>query len=161
MISRRAFLKTGVTGGVLLHLAACARPAAGGGRAAVVTALVPAVLAGALPTDPEQRQSAIARTVTGVDKAIDGLSLAAQEEVAQLFDLLAFPPTRIIVAGVHPPWPQASVEEITGFLESWRQSRFDLLRTGYAGLHDLILGSWYAQDGAWSAIGYPGPPRVK
>lgn len=161
MISRRAFLKTGLAGGVLLHLAACVRPAASGGRSAVVGALVPALLAGVLPTDPDLRDRAIAGTVTGVDKAISGLSLAAQEELDQLFDLLTFPPTRILVAGVHPPWPRASVEETAGFLESWRRSRFDLLRSGYAGLHDLILGSWYAQDVAWSAIGYPGPPKVK
>lgn len=36
--------------------------------------------------------------------------------------------------------------------------RFDLLKSGYAALHDLILGTWYAQPESWAAIGYPGPP---
>lgn len=162
MTTRRQFLQTGLAGSLLLGIAGCG-PAAGkeAGRRAVVAALAPVILDGALPTAADARGKAVAATVDGVDKAIAGLAPATQKEIGQLFDLLAFAPTRILVAGVWPAWDIALPGEIAAFLDSWRHSRFDLLRTGYAGLHDLILGAWYAQADSWPAIGYPGPPLLK
>lgn len=162
MTTRRQFLQTGLAGSLLLGVAGCG-PAAGkeAGRRIVVAALAPVILDGALPTAAAARGKAVAATVDGVDKAIAGLAPATQKEIGQLFDLLAFAPTRILVAGVWPAWDIALPGEIAAFLESWRHSRFDLLRTGYAGLHDLILGAWYAQADSWPAIGYPGPPLLK
>jgi hypothetical protein len=49
---------------------------------------------------------------------------------------------------------------LVAFLESWRHSRFDLLKSGYAALHDIIFGAWYAHPDSWESIGYPGPPEV-
>ena len=121
----------------------------------------PVMLAGALPAGGEARQELIVRTVAGVDRAIAGLSLATQKEVGELFDLLAFPLTRMLAAGVWSSWPNATPEAIDNFLESWRHSRFDLLKSGYAALHDLIFGAWYARPDTWAAIAYPGPPKVK
>lgn len=161
MTTRREFLKTGLAGGLLLNVAGCARPSEDGGRAMVLTALVPVMLTGALPAAGEAREALIVRTVAGVDKAIAGLSLATQREVGELFDLLAFPPTRMLAAGIWSPWPKATPEAIGNFLESWRHSRFDLLQSGYAALHDLIFGAWYARPDTWAAIAYPGPPEVK
>jgi hypothetical protein len=161
MITRREFLKTGLAGGVLLNVAGCTRPSEDGGRGTVLAAIIPVFLAGALPSSGEQRDALVARTVIGVEKAISGLSLATQKEIGELFDLLAFPPTRMLAAGIWSPWPKASPEAIGNFLESWRHSRFDLLKSGYAALHDLVFGAWYARPDTWSAIGYPGPPEVK
>lgn len=161
MTTRRQFLKTGLAGGLLLNLAACGHPAKNGGRSTVLRALIPVILAGALPTDPARLEALITRTITGVDQAIAGLSLATQTEIGELFDLLAFAPTRMLAAGLWSPWAQAKPEEIGRFLESWRHSRFDLLKSGYAALHDLIFGAWYARPDTWPAIGYPGPPKVR
>ena len=161
MTTRREFLKTGLAGALLLNVAGCTRPAQGNGRTVVLTALIPVFLAGVLPRGGATRPELIARTVAGVDKAIAGLSLAAQKEVGELFDLLSFTPTRMIVAGVWSPWPEASAEAIGRFLESWRNSRFDLLKSGYAALHDLIFSAWYARPDTWTAIDYPGPPKVE
>ncbi len=161
MTTRRQFLQTGLAGSLLLGAAGCARPSANGGRSEVLLALIPAILAGALPPDAEARQMLVRRTLSGVDKAIAGLSLSTQEEIEQLFDLLALPLTRVLVAGLWPAWPAATPEQLKDFLESWRTSRFNLLRSGYAALHDLILGAWYARPDTWDAIGYPGPPRVE
>ena len=161
MTTRREFLKTGLAGALLLNVAGCTRPAQGNGRTVVLTALIPVFLAGVLPRGGATRPELIARTVAGVDKAIAGLALATQKEVGELFDLLSFTPTRMIVAGVWSPWPEASAEAIGRFLESWRNSRFDLLKSGYAALHDIIFSAWYARPDTWTAIDYPGPPKVE
>ncbi len=161
MTTRREFLKTGLAGALLLNVAGCTRPAQGNGRTVVLTALIPVFLAGVLPRGGATRPELIARTVAGVDKAIAGLALATQKEVGELFDLLSFTPTRMIVAGIWSPWPEASPEAIGRFLESWRNSRFDLLKSGYAALHDLIFSAWYARPDTWTAIDYPGPPKVE
>jgi hypothetical protein len=92
MTTRRDFLKTGLAGGLLLNVAACARPSENGGRTQVLNALIPVMLAGALSPQPEAAIRQINRTLSGVETAINGLSLATQKEIDELFDLLAFPP---------------------------------------------------------------------
>ncbi|MGB7535874.1 MAG: hypothetical protein WBM19_09075 [Azonexus sp.] len=161
MTTRREFLKTGVGGALLLNIAACSRPPVGDRRAVVLAALIPVFLEGALPASGEARSELIMRTIDGVGKAISGLSHATQKEIEELFDLLSFAPTRIIAAGIWSAWPEATPEAIGKFLESWRHSRFDLLKSGYAALHDLIFGAWYARPDTWAAIDYPGPPKVE
>ena len=161
MTTRREFLKTGLAGGLLLNLAGCNRPAENGGRAKILLALIPVILAGAISPQPEEAVRQLKRTLNGVETAINGLSLAMQKEIAELFDLLAFPPTRMLAAGLWLTWEEATPAALNVFLESWRQSRFDLLKSGYAALHDLILAAWYGHADSWAAIGYPGPPMVK
>ncbi len=161
MTTRREFLKTGLAGSLLLNAAACSHPGENNGRAQVLSALIPVMLAGALSTRPENASRQISRTLSGVETVIDGLSLAAQEEIGKLFDLLAFPLTRMLAAGLWSPWEEATPASLNAFLDSWRHSRFDLLKSGYAALHDLILGTWYAQPESWAVIGYPGPPLLK
>ena len=160
MITRRQFLKTGLAGGVLLNVAGCTRPSENGGRTAVLSALIPIVLAGAVPANTSEATPHIVRTISGIEKTIAGLSLSAQKEIGELFDLLAFAPTRILAAGLWSPWAEAKPEALVAFLESWRHSRFDLLKSGYAALHDIIFGAWYAHPDSWESIGYPGPPEV-
>ena len=172
MVTRRQFLKAGVVGGVTLAAVGswywhrhhgAGRSGDGYGLDAkghtVVAALAPVLLRGALPEPPRQ-DAAIEAVVAGVDQAIMGLSAAARKEVMQLFALLAFAPTRTLVAGVSEPWSSATRGEIEAFLERWRFSRFQLLQTGYAALHDLVLGAWYGNPASWAAIDYPGPPEI-
>jgi len=165
--SRRSFLKAGVLGALVL--------AAGGGiyRAtqaphpqgfvldgearAALGAIVPAILAGALPAGAAERQAAIAATLNGVHTAVSNLPLSVQKEVQDLFGLLALAPARRLLTGIAGGWAQASDTEVAAFLQDWRLHRFALLRTAYGALHDLSLGAWYAQPASWSAIGYPGP----
>ena len=161
MTTRREFLKTGLAGGLLLNIAACARAGENDGRSRVLSALIPVMLAGALSPRPEDAERQINRTLSGVETAIKGLSLATQKEIGELFDLLTFPLTRMLAAGLWSPWEEATPSSLNAFLDSWRHSRFDLLKSGYAALHDLILGTWYAQPESWAAIGYPGPPLLK
>jgi hypothetical protein len=171
-LSRRTFLKVGFVGvGALI----CARwiytftstpsivdarfSALDDNGRAIVGAIAPVLLAGALPSGAN---AAAARdeVVAGVDKAVSGLPPQLRKEIEQLFSLLSFAPTRSLIAGIWSPWPQATEASIAGFLSSWRDSQFALLRSGYGALHQLVMASWYGNPRSWSATGYPGPPLL-
>jgi hypothetical protein len=170
MLSRRRFIAAGVLGAAALAGAgwwtlARRRPATAPGRAldaqalAIVAAIVPAMLGPALPGGSE-RSVAIRETVDGVDRAVAGLLPAAQREVGQLFALLSLSPARQAFAGVAPDWPDASEEEVAAFLDRWRDSAWTLKRSAYDALHQLVMGAWYGNPRAWTAIGYGGPPAI-
>eukprot|EP01030_Chromulinospumella_sphaerica_P009081 gene9081-8893_t len=96
--------------------------------------------------------------------ALDGEARAAlnaiiPKEVQDLFGLLALAPARRLLAGVSASWEQAEPAEVADFLQSWRSHRLAMLQTAYLALHDLVLGSWYADPSSWAAIGYPGPRK--
>ena len=48
--------------------------------------------------------------------------------------------------------------EVAGFLRGWRDSRYELKRSGYRALTQLIQAAWYDNTRAWPVIAYPGPP---
>ena len=127
----------------------------------VIEALVPAVLAGALPTQGEARATAIREVVEAFDRAVSGLSPAIQKEIDALLSLLRYAPTRIALAGVWPSWESASVASVDAFLARWRESRFDLLRAGHQALTQLVQAAWYGNPRSWEAIGYAGPPALE
>jgi hypothetical protein len=168
-LQRRSFLKLGLLGaGALAAGGAAYRLVRGpappgrfvldGAARAALAAIVPAMLGEALP--PPQaaaRAAALDGAIAGVDTAIRGLPLAAQQEVQDLFGLLALAPARRFVAGVKDGWREADPAQVAAFLQSWRTHRLATLQTAYLALHDLILGAWYADAAHWAAIGYPGP----
>ena len=169
MISRRTFITTGILGAVALATAHWLRgPHAPPGDAtlrtldadaqAILRAIVPVMLAGALPEDAEARRVAIADTVRGIDTAIAGLSPSAQDELRRLFALLALPPARLAIARVSDPWNQASEADVRACLDRFRSSSLTLLRSAYGALHQLTFAAWYGNGTAWARIGYPGPP---
>jgi len=110
---------------------------------------------------PSEADAARTEVVANVDKAIAGLPPEARKQIEQLFALLAFAPSRCLIAGVWSPWPDASPESIAAFLERWRDSRFALLKSAYCALHQLIMAAWYGSPSAWPAIGYAGPPSLE
>ena len=172
-ISRRTLLKVGGAGGAALLVArwlytATESPPARSDTAgaldpaarAVVAAIIPVFLDGALPDGPEAA-SARAETLAGVERIIAGLPPAARKELADLFSLLVLAPTRGLIAGIWSPWPEATAQAVATFLARWRDSRFALLRSAYDALHQLVLSAWYANPRAWPATGYPGPPPLE
>jgi len=176
MTTRRTFLLAGTAGAAALTVAwwlrsTPERTAGTGADAplaaldpsapAIVAAIVPVMLAGALPDDDAARAGALRESVTNVGRAIGGLPPAAQKEMAELFALLGLPATRVALAGIGTPWDEASPAAVAAFLERWRTSRFMLLRSAYDALHQLILAAWYGNESAWKAIGYPGPPEIQ
>jgi hypothetical protein len=117
----------------------------------IIAAIAPVMLGVDVPKDI---------VVRGFGVAVAGLPLAVQGEVHQLLGLLRFPVTRTLVAGIWHPWHAASRKEIAGFLDRWRYSDIVKLRSAYDALHQLVMAAWYSNDVAWTATGYPGPPRV-
>ena len=126
---------------------------------AAIDAIVPAMLAGSLPLEPAARAHAVSATAGRVHHAILGLPLTAQKEVQDLFGLLALAPARRALTGVAGSWTDASETQVASFLQEWRFHRLAMLQTAYHALHDLIIGSWYADPASWAAIGYPGPMK--
>ena len=170
MVTRRTFIITGFAGsaalivaywmqGRLMPMSAHATHRQKADAAAVLGALVPAMLAGALPDDSQARHSAVDAALERVQQTIAGLPPASQHELAQLFALLAFAPTRVAFAGLAKSWNEADAAEIDDVLRNWRQSSLDLKRSAYDALHQLVLGAWYAGAESWQRIGYPGPPQ--
>ena len=165
--SRRTFLKTGLAGTIILATAGGVYRATAGrappgkfvlddeGKAAL-GAIAGVVLQGALPADPRAIDMAIERA----QNAIAGLPLAIQKEIQDLFGLLVFAPTRRYVAGIPVRWADATQDDVTVFLQSWRTHRFGMLQSAYHALHDLIIGGWYADESTWESIGYPGPMKM-
>jgi hypothetical protein len=165
-LSRRRFLTVGVAaalalaagGGVYrLSTKQSARFVLDGEARAAIDAIVPAMLAGALPPGDAERRAAIPLATERVHQAILGLPLTTQKEIQDLFALLALGPARRFLAGVPETWSDASAEQVGAFLQDWRQHRFATLQVAYHALHDLVLGAWYADSSTWAAIGYPGP----
>lgn len=172
-LGRRQFLKLGFWGTVALGgvsttalLTGCSSaPVAQGyrllraGDVALLTALLPVVLKGALP-EGEARQAAVTETLHSLDSLAFHSSVEAHKQVRQLFDLLTFAPSRWLVAGVHSDWPDASEADVEKFLLGWRSSRVGLLRGAYAALVQMIEMSWYLLPQSWPAIAYVPPRKV-
>jgi len=172
-VTRRELIRTGVAGGTLLALAACARstaPSAFDDPAYPYRALSPAdreliaavgaaMLGSALPRGAANRQ-ALVQVVRGVDVAMTGLTPHVVTELHQLFGLLEFAPTRAVAAGIWSAWSLASPRDVVRFLTRWRFSGVALYRSGYQALHQLVMAAWYGNSASWNAIGYPGPPAV-
>jgi hypothetical protein len=179
-ISRRTLLKAGLAGGAALFLARWLHHPArddtielsgnpstasslDSSARSVVASIVPVLLAGALPTpgdDPMGVGRRVDDVVGNVDHAVAGLPPASRKEIDQLFALLAFAPTRCLLAGIWTPWSDASATSIAAFLAAWRDSRFALQRSAYGALHQLVMAAWYGDPNAWPAIGYAGPPSL-
>lgn len=129
--------------------------------AVCIAALAAAVLKGALPEEPTARLIAINEVVEAFDRTVAGLSPAVQKELDELLSLLTFSLTRRFVAGVSKPWHEASEDDVSNFLNHWRQSRFDLLQQGYQALARVIVACWYGNPLSWDKINYGGPPFGK
>jgi hypothetical protein len=169
MPSRRQFLRVGAASAAVLVATRWLHPSfaapLGGFRvldassAGMVAALVPVVLADALPMD-HARAARIRETVEAFDRAVAALSPAVRGEIEQLFSFLSFAPARLAMTGLWQPLERSSPEDIAAFLSRWRRSAFDLQRAAYQALTQLIQAAWYDNPGAWAAIGYPGPPKL-
>ena len=165
-LSRRSFIFVGAAGAAALVVARFVpRGAAGPGAlgadgTAVMTAVVPVMLAGALPTQRAARDEALRDTLAGIERAVAGLAPRAQRELSDLFSLLALAPARWSLAHTTAPWRDAATDDVDGFLARLRDSRVELLRAAYDALHQLVMAAWYGNPRAWASIGYAGPPSL-
>ena len=165
-ISRRSFIFVGAAGAAALLVArlvprgAPAADALGADGVAIMTAIAPAMLAGALPSEATERRDALRETLAGIERAVAGLAPRAQGELADLFSLLALAPARWSLARTTASWSDARPEDVGAFLARLRDSRIGLMRAAYDALHQLVMAAWYGSPRAWASIGYAGPPMV-
>ncbi|HEX4857676.1 MAG TPA: hypothetical protein VFV17_01580 [Usitatibacteraceae bacterium] len=167
-LTRRSFLKFGVAGALALSLAPWVEGRAGARKRAalddedraLVRALAPALLAGALPADEPSRTAALDEILAALEQTLGGLPSAVRAELDALFALLLFAPARRWLCGVSEPWMRAAPQQVEAFLNSWQHGRFALQRQGYQALARLIQACWYGNPRAWTAIGYAGPPML-
>ena len=162
--SRRSFLKTGLlgaaaiaaagTGYLVLHPAPAPAPYVFDDAAkSVLSAIIPVLLAGAMPQGAE----AVAQALTRTQIAVNSLPLLTQKEIADLLNLMHLGAARRLLTGIERDWSTVGQEAIRDFLQAWRTHRSPTLQSGYLALHDLVLGPWYGDESTWERIGYPGP----
>lgn len=120
----------------------------------LLNVLIPVMLAGN-GVSPDLKTS-----IGNIDQVIIRLPMRTQIELRELFDLLTSALGRLVLAGIWLNWQQTDSNKISKFLTEWRESSLSLLQQAYVGLHQLIIGSVYAEPQHWPAIGYPGPPNI-
>lgn len=170
--SRRALLRTGLLGGLVLGtaglgatLSGCTgrtEAAAAGYRVlrdadlVLFRALIPAVIT-SLPTPGPLRDALQHQMLQGIDLGCYRLAHPTRKAVLQLFDLLNLGLTRRLLAGVGD-WNSATPQQVQAFLERWRTSSFAVLNSGYRALIKLVGAPYYGTHVGWAAANYPGPP---
>ena len=170
--SRRQFFKVGVLGSATLGIAACSNLLSRKSELChdcewlrtkerpILQAIIPVMLAGALPYKGEEHKTAVTEIIKNFDYTVAHFPASVRDEIQQLMWVLQSPVPRAVVAGVWGAWENVTEEDVRALLDNWKNSGFDLLRVGYLALHDLICGAWYSSPHAWQRIHYPGPPAL-
>ncbi len=165
-LQRRTLLKLGVGAGVAVALAGTGAALwspglrqghLSDGARLIARRVADAVLDGSLPADGPAREQALDAHLGRFDATVAGLPAAVRGELSDLFALLQAAPGRWAVAGLRRSWADASRAEITAVLQAMRVSRMAVRQQVYHALRDLTNAAWFADEAAWSAMGYPGP----
>jgi hypothetical protein len=171
-VSRRSVIKRGLLSGALL--------AAGGAGFLAFRSGTPVTLPadGLLVFTPAQFAvlDAVARRVVrprpgwpgvdrvGVARAADRIAAhvepSAQKELQQLLGLFDNGLAGFLFGGRTRPFTRLEGPEQDAVLAEWRDSRIAVRRTGYAALRTLVIAGYYQSPEVWTAMGYPGPPRI-
>ncbi len=129
------------------------------GDVTILTALIPIVLAGALPATFGSED--MAEIIRRIDGSLDRLAPYIKGELRLLLNLMDMAPVRALLARVWSPWETATEYDLDAFLGRWRDSSIPQLRSAYAALHEMITSAWYGESDSWGRIGYAGPPDVE
>ena len=126
-------------------------------RDLVLSAVLPALLYGALPQDATLASAELNRTKTAIGDFLPFLPLRQQQELNQLFNLLANRISRLGLSGHLSSLPELSIAQRLQLLNQWRDSYLALLQQAYHGLRELLYGAYYGQSEHWQALGYTAP----
>ena len=113
-----------------------------------------------LPEQPGLQNAALDQLLVRVDALIAALPVHAQHEVSQLLSILGSAAGRRALAGLHAPWPDASVQELQAALQDMRLSSLLMRQQAYSALHDITAGAYFSDSGTWSLLSYPGPLAI-
>ena len=173
-IDRRKFLRRGLFGGALLVLGGSlplvfrtTQRRAPRGPLRLLSADEYAVLAAAaarlVPGDGAGIQWPSAEALDCAGK-VDALMAQTHPDVGRdfrrLLRLFESGLVGLAVAGSPRPFTRAATAEQDARLEAWRNSRFELLRSGYQALKRLTQAAYYSSPEIDAAVGYAGPPLV-
>jgi hypothetical protein len=126
-------------------------------RSVVLSALLPALLYGALPEDATLAVAELERTKTAIDDFLPFLPLRQQQELHQLFNLLANRITQLGLTGHLSSLSALTMQQRFALLDRWRDSYLGVLQQAYHGLRELLYGAYYGQPEHWQPISYQAP----
>lgn len=160
-MQRRQFIMLGLAAGATLATGVSIYPLAVADEeerrdaaTLVLDAVLPALLLGALPKDPQLQHAALMQTRNAALDFLPFLPRRTQAELAQLFLLLSAQLTRLALTGHLVALDQLSIPQRLQLLESWRTSYLALLQQAFNGLRALLLGAYYGQPKQWQALSY-------
>lgn len=126
-------------------------------RNLVLSAILPALLYGALPRDASLAAMELERTKAAVNDFLLFLPLRQQQELHQLFNLLANHISQLGLTGHLTQLVDLSIQQRLALLDSWRDSYLGILQQAYHGLRELLYGAYYGQPEHWQALAYTAP----
>ena len=95
-----------------------------------------------------------------LDEILAGIHPKAAAEFRQLLRTFENGMTGLLSTGAPQTFTAASPEQQVRRLESWRHSRFALMRSGYQAMKRLAHATYYASPSTFALVGYPGPPTI-
>lgn len=173
--TRRSLFQKGLVGGGLLLLAGAAplamRATRLGGRSrqplqlldeqehAILTALVARVVPG--PGAPADWPAAATLDCAArIDALLARVHPDAGRDFKRLLRLFENALAGVLLTGSATPFTQLDPADQDARLESWRASRWLVLRSGYQALVRLSNAVYHAAPETFALVGYPGPPQV-
>jgi len=164
-MDRRQFILSGIALGAAASLgsglAICgwqqSLAADSSNRDLVLSALLPALLYGALPQDATLASTELNRSKTAIADFLPFLPLRQQQELNQLFNLLAKHITRLGLTGHFSSLAELTINQRLQLLNHWRDSYLSVLQQAYHGLRELLYGAYYGQSEHWQALAYTAP----
>jgi hypothetical protein len=123
----------------------------------VLSAILPALLYGALPEDATLAQAALQRSKTAVNDFIGFLPLSQQQQLHQLFNLLANRLSQLALTGHLAAQPALNMTQRLSLLNSWRDSYLLILQQAYHSLRELLYAAFYGQPQHWQQLNYTAP----
>jgi hypothetical protein len=103
-------------------------------------------------------QASILNTIKDIDSSIMILPQRSQDELLELMNLLSYRYSRWFTTGFWQHFSEQDMQQVGAEFSSWRRSGIQLFRQASSGLHELILGTFYANPEHWSFAKYEGPP---
>lgn len=168
-LNRREFLRAGIFGSALLaggagiaSLSGCSAanvPATGflhlrQADIELLTPMVPALLAGALPNG----EADVPRALQRLDTLLDSPAQGGRDAIFKLYDVLQLGAFRwwTMDAWSHPG--SLTTEQIDQGLARWSRKQNSFARLAFNGLCQPLTLAWYTDPQNAKSTGYPGPP---
>jgi hypothetical protein len=126
----------------------------------VLSVIVPVIIQSTEITKDVLTVEQVKQQLQRIDQAIMFLTATQKQDLLQLLEGLTSKFSRLILTSSIVNWNRVSATEVQEVLIAWRYSMLALLQYAYLSLKELIYAAWYGDPNQWSAIDYPGPPKL-